>query len=148
MNNRIMIFLLGTVILILVADNIRLRYYNVRSKRTAIQALIDKEIISNVFQEKIGSHVVDEERDSYESLIKFLGETRDLSFEFIEKCQQTVAEFVAIMEPDCKYYEKYGQAFNPQMPNDKTVEKLALNLPKLKDLLPSETSQNLDGDSI
>jgi hypothetical protein len=146
MVNKITLFLLGTAIIVLAIDNIRLRYHNVQAKRVAIQAIIDQEIIKDAFDKKIGSsHVVDEERDSYESLIKFLSETRDLSFEFIEKCQTVVDEFVKEFEGDCAYFEKYGQAFNTGMPNDKVVEKLAAHLPKLKDLLPTTEHENLDG---
>lgn len=145
MGNKIVLFLLGTAIIVLVIDNIRLRYQSVRAKRIAIQAIVDQEIIKDAFEKKNNSaYVLDEERDSYESLIKFLSETRDISFEFIEKCQTVVSEFVDEFDPDCEYFKTYGQAYNIGMPSDKVIEKLSLHLPKLKDLLPSTTPENLD----
>jgi len=63
-----------------------------------------------------------------ESFIKFLSDSRDWAFEYIEKTQKTIT-----------YYNKYGAAVEGMItPHDKALKKISKEIYELKNLLPED----------
>lgn len=74
-----------------------------------------------------------------ENFIKFLSDSRDWAFEYIEEVQNGLSNFIKEVEPDIDYYNKYGAAVEGMMPaHDKALKKISAEFEKLKTLLPEE----------
>lgn len=122
---------MSIAILILVIDNIRIRLNNVKYKTLATKAIADIEIIKDVFQKEIKGRKDD---STNEAMIRFLSESRDMAFEYIEKVQKTVSEAVTVLEPHVAHFDKFGLAVIT--PYDDVMSLLSKEIKNLKELLP------------
>ena len=128
--------IMSIAILILVIDNIRIRLNNVKYKSLATKAIADIEIIKDVFQKEIKSRKDD---STNEAMIRFLSESRDMAFEYIEKVQKTVSDTVTALDPHVVHFDKFGLAVST--PYDNVMGLLSKEIKNLKELLP-DTDNN------
>lgn len=105
-------------------DNIRVRMLNKKITVEILQLLIDK---NNLIDEakRIADMSGSAKSADREGFIKFLSESRDLAFGYIEKFQAALSEF--------DNAKKSGN-----------VEQIARSTEKLLDLLPEETTSHND----
>jgi hypothetical protein len=116
---------------VLVADGIRLRYKisNLRNKWLSLN------IENAILKEKILLSVKIEESDSAkDGFLKFISQSRDWAFEYIETAQNGIKEFVDVSGPDIEYMEK----FRPPIILEETQDRLINSYNKLKLLLPED----------
>ncbi len=76
-----------------------------------------------------------------ENFIKFLSDSREWAFGYIEEVQKGLKKFIEEVEPQLKYYDKYGvvvEGFNS--PHDFTLKKISKEFENLKKLLPEDSS--------
>lgn len=80
------------------------------------------------------------EKAHNESFIKFLSDSRDWAFHYIEEVQTGLKTFIEEVEPDIEYYNKYGPAVEGMVsPHDKALKNISKQLSVLKKLLPEES---------
>jgi predicted nucleotide-binding protein (sugar kinase/HSP70/actin superfamily) len=72
-----------------------------------------------------------------ESFIKFLSDSRDSAFEYIEEVQSGINKFVSDIEPEINYFREYGDLMAMQ-PNYYSLKKITESYEELKNLLPKE----------
>ena len=75
-----------------------------------------------------------------ESFIKFLSDSRDSAFEYIEEVQSGLNKFVSDIEPEINYFREYGDLMAMQ-PNYYSLKKITEAYEKLKNLLPKEEEE-------
>ena len=76
-----------------------------------------------------------------ENFIKFLSDSRDWAYEYIEEVQKGLDKFIKEVEPQLEYYNKYGIVVDGMIPpHDKALKKISLEFEQLKKLLPEEPS--------
>lgn len=74
-----------------------------------------------------------------ESFIKFLSDSRDWAFNYIENTQKTISKFIKEVEPELEYYKKYGVVVEGMVaPHDKALKKILSEISELKSLLPED----------
>jgi hypothetical protein len=73
-----------------------------------------------------------------ESFIKFLSDSRDSAFEYIEEVQSGINEFVSEVDPLINYFDEYGDIM-AMIPNYDNMKKISIEFKKLKKLLPEES---------
>jgi predicted nucleotide-binding protein (sugar kinase/HSP70/actin superfamily) len=73
-----------------------------------------------------------------ESFIKFLSDSRDSAFEYIEEVQSGINEFVSEVDPLITYFDEYGDVM-AMAPNYDNMKKISVEFKKLKKLLPEES---------
>lgn len=79
------------------------------------------------------------EKAHNESFIKFLSDSRDWAFSYIEEVQTGLKSFIEEVEPDIEHYNKYGIVVEGMVPpHDRTLKKISKELAGLKKLLPEE----------
>jgi hypothetical protein len=75
-----------------------------------------------------------------ENFIKFLSDSRDWAFEYIEEVQKGLNKFIKEVEPELSYYNKYGIVIDGMVPpHDKTLKKISREFQELKKLLPEDS---------
>jgi hypothetical protein len=121
--------------LFLIADGIRVRASKKELKTRLLQSEIDKSLLS----EKLLQLMAEKESKGVEStdgFLKFISESRDWAFMYIEDVQRALEEFDTKITPILEYYSTYGS----------TVEGLHTDLAidvrnaysDLKSMLPSK----------
>jgi hypothetical protein len=73
-----------------------------------------------------------------ESFIKFLSDSRDSAFDYIEEVQSGISDFVLEVDPLINYFDEYGDVMG-MVPNYDNMKKISVEFKKLKKLLPEES---------
>jgi hypothetical protein len=72
-----------------------------------------------------------------DNFIKFISDSRDWAFEYIEEVQNGLKKFVEDIEPEIEYFKEYGDVMGMQ-PNYYSMKKIVESYSELKKLLPGE----------
>ena len=73
-----------------------------------------------------------------ENFIKFLSDSRDWAFAYIEDVQQALDKFITEVEPEIVYFEKYGTILSEQRPDYISLKKISEAFKELKSVMPVE----------
>lgn len=76
-----------------------------------------------------------------ESFIKFLSDSRDWAFEYIETVQKGLTTFVEKVDKDIEYFEQYGDSV-AMKPNYDSLKNISDAYKELKTLLPEDKVSN------
>lgn len=76
-----------------------------------------------------------------ENFIKFLSDSREWAFGYIEEVQSGLKKFIEEIEPEIEYYNQYGIVVEGMVsPHDKALQKISKEFQELKKLLPEDTN--------
>lgn len=73
-----------------------------------------------------------------ENFIKFLSDSRDWAFDYIEEVQSGLQKFISNVEPSIEHFDKFG-IVTEGMPHYKDMKVISDNFKQLKKLLPEES---------
>jgi hypothetical protein len=76
-----------------------------------------------------------------ESFIKFLSDSRDSAFEYIEEVQSGLSKFINDIKPEIQYFKEYGD-FTSMQPNYFALKKITAAYEELTKLLPKEEEES------
>ena len=96
--------------------------------------------ISLVKVEEIFNSTKKEDSDSdvhKENFIKFLSDSRDWAYLYIEDVQKGLSKFVDDIEPEISYFDEYGLV-GEAYPHYHSMKKISQAYKELKKLLPEE----------
>lgn len=120
--------LFGSLILITVLSIKALRLKNEIKKLATAYSKVTQIMLSN---DKSDNNV------HQESFIKFLSDSRDSAFEYIEEVQLRIHKFVDQVDPEISYFKEYGDMMAMQ-PNYNSMKKISAAYEDLVKLLPKE----------
>lgn len=109
---------------------------NKKLKVLVAQTKIDLEIASKFFVEEFNEKQ-DNEQQAKDDFIKFLSESRDWSYTYIEDVQSTIGKFIKDIEPEIKYFDEYG-VVGSAYPHYYSMKKISFAYKELKGLLPED----------
>ena len=109
---------------------------NKKLKVLVAQTKIDLEIASKFFVEEFNEKQ-DNEQQAKDDFIKFLSESRDWSYTYIEDVQSTIGKFIKDIEPEIKYFDEYG-VVGSAYPHYYSMKKISSAYKELKGLLPED----------
>lgn len=72
-----------------------------------------------------------------QSFIKFLSDSREIAFDYIDNAQRQIKEFIDIADKEFAFFDSYG-ILTQGYPNYEAMEILSKEYKKLKLLLPEE----------
>jgi hypothetical protein len=73
-----------------------------------------------------------------ENFLKFISDSRDWAFEYIEKVQDGLSEFIDSVDSDIKYFDKYGEVLSVNRPDYDAMKRISIAYKNLSSLLPEE----------
>jgi len=76
-----------------------------------------------------------------ESFIKFLSDSRDWAYTYIEDIQEGLTNFVNDVEPEISHFDEYGEALSMSRPDYDSMKNISRAYKELKKLLPIEEKQ-------
>jgi hypothetical protein len=101
-----------------------------------IKAHIDKTLISEKLAE-----LADQPRGpsdpSAEAFLKFVSDSRDWAYQYIDEVQQSLDKFISDVEPEILYFDTYGDLMAAE-PNYNSMKKISASVKELKNLLPED----------
>ena len=136
MNNSfvfILMFLFVFVYFLLVYKIISLKKEYIKIKNKNI--LFEKYF--NTIQE---NKLMDEENIHKENLIKFLSESRDWAYEYIEEVQNGLESFINAVDSDIKHFDTYGDTLSMVRPDYLAMKNISTSYKKLQQFLPEKTA--------
>ena len=118
----------------MVFKNIQLRIKLSSTTVELVKAHIDKTIISEKLSEIKNKNKVD---PSSEAFLKFVSDSRDWAYAYIEDVQASLDKFITDIEPEIIYFDEYGDLMGAE-PNYNSMKKISVAYKKLKELLPKD----------
>lgn len=104
-------FIIFLIVLLLfiyfVGNNIKLRIKNLGLVQTSLQAYIDK----NIMSEKLNLALLEKDKadlENGEDFLKFISQSRDWAFEYIESTQKDLHSFITKAGPIIDYWAEYS----------------------------------------
>jgi hypothetical protein len=130
-----------TLIVALIIVVINLKIKNRKLAVELLQSTIDHNIALTMLAEELkkNENVSVEKTDGF---LKFISESRDLAFEYIEKVQESLVQFKSEVDPEIDYMLTYGTATGDSL-SLKAFKKIEKAYKKLmKEALPQENKKN------
>jgi MoaA/NifB/PqqE/SkfB family radical SAM enzyme len=139
MSNSVMLISLSTLcISFAIAYSVTLKKL-ARLTQECAKLFIDNKTL----EEFIATHNIEFKNDSdihKENFIKFLSDSRDWAFGYIEEVQTGLTKFVTDIEPEINYFKEYGDVTSMQ-PNYYSLKKITDAYDELTKLLPKEEEE-------
>jgi alpha-L-fucosidase len=134
---------IAIIVLSLFSVSFAMAYFSVLKRLEVItkafaQLVVLNSTIQEAFEANIQSPVSKEDQDIHkENFIKFLSDSRDWAFEYIEDVQTQLETFVRDIEPEIMYFDEYGLV-GDAYPHYHSMKKISAAYKDLKKLLPEE----------
>lgn len=112
--------------------------YNFNKLRNEYQRMfIDMMLLEKLINDVEDTKIKSDESVHKENFIKFLSDSRDWAYQYIEDVQAGLSAFVNGVEPEINYFKEYSDVM-AMAPNYYSMKKIAEEYEKLKTLLPKE----------
>jgi hypothetical protein len=96
-------------------------------------------IIAKKKNKELEKRLANREEIANESYVKFLSDSRDWAYNYIEDVQAKLADFSNKVEPQLNYYNTYGSAV--QGPHTILVKEIGKAYEELKAVLPEDNKE-------
>lgn len=73
--------------------------------------------------------------ENSEGFLKFVSESRDWAFQYIEEVQGVIAKFISDIEPEINYFDEYG-VIGSAYPHYYSIKKISEAYKELKKVMP------------
>jgi len=74
---------------------------------------------------------------SNEDFLKFVSDSRDWAYQYIEEVQESINKFITDIEPEIEYFDKYG-IVGSAFPHYDSMKKISGAYKELKKMLPED----------
>jgi hypothetical protein len=92
-----------------------------------------------LMQQSINDENKTDEEKSNEAFLKFVSDSRDWAYQYIEEVQESLTKFITDIEPEISYFDEYGQV-GSAYPHYHSMKKISVAYKELKKMLPDEDS--------
>lgn len=134
---------IAVIVLSLLSVSFAVAYISVLKRLDSISKAFARMVVLNstmqeAFEATLQSPVSKEDQDIHkENFIKFLSDSRDWAFEYIEDVQKQLENFIRDIEPEIMYFDEYG-IVGDAYPHYHSMKKISSAYKNLKKLLPEE----------
>lgn len=121
------------VIVTIISIALTLKVITLRQKMLVLAVSLAKvqDVFNSAKQEESDSDV------HKENFIKFLSDSRDWAYEYIESVQNGLSKFINEIEPEIAYFDEYGLV-GDAYPHYHSMKKISSEYKELKKLLPEK----------
>jgi len=119
----------------LVFKNVQLRIKLSATTLELLRAHLDKTIISDQLSKM--NNVEVKKDSSSEAFLKFVSDSRDWAYQYIDDVQASLNKFISDIEPEIAYFDEYGLV-GDAYPHYHSMKKISGAYKELKKLLPED----------
>jgi uncharacterized protein YaaR (DUF327 family) len=125
------------IVTILVLSVVKLKLKNRKLAAELLQVTLDQNILMTKFTEELKKKE-DVSIEKTDGFLKFISESRDLAFQYIEAMQEALVKFKGKVEPEIEYMLTYGTATGDSLQSKSflKIEKAYKEL--IKETLPTD----------
>jgi len=113
----------------LMLNNITLRFSNMKLNEELLKSFINYNI---VLEKKVSQE--SEKIEQSDGFLKFVSDSRDWAYAYIESVQEEINDFITIVGPDIEYLESY----KPPIISEEATDRLVVGYKKIKALIPED----------
>jgi hypothetical protein len=106
--------------------------------KMSLQNLELKEVILKQY-----ANLTTDNKVAEESFLKFVSDSRDWAFEYIEEVQLALNNFKAKAGPQIEYFDKYGEILSNQRADYQLLKAISDAYKELIKVLPAEEERNV-----
>jgi len=88
-----------------------------------------------IMQESLNSENKTDKEQADEAFLKFVSDSRDWAYQYIDEAQKGLNKFITDIEPEIAYFDEYGIA-GSAYPHYHSMKKISVAYKELKKLLP------------
>ena len=110
--------------------------FALKQKKQNIAIMANTIKLLMVQEEDFRQNKTDKEK-SNEDFLKFVSDSRDWAYQYIEEVQAGLDKFITDLEPEINYFKEYGD-LGAMAPNYYSMKKLTEAYEELKKLLPED----------
>lgn len=131
------IFFLSFLVLffILLISNIKSKVEIFSLRQSVLKVTIEKNIVAEKLIE-LSIQSSDTGIEKTDGFLKFVSDSRDWAFEYIERVQEGLQSFISDVDPYIEYWDTYHSVMDS--PLDLGMSKISKSYKELKELLPSD----------
>lgn len=113
---------------------------SVKLKKDIAKLFIEKTLLQEYVDLTKSTKVKEQSDDSIhkEHFIKFLSDSRDWAYQYIEDVQKGLTKFVNDVDADISHFDEYGDALSMSRPDYPSMKNISKAYKELKTLLPEE----------
>lgn len=90
-----------------------------------------------LMQQAISDENKTDQEESNEAFLKFVSDSRDWAYQYIDDVQASLNKFIANVEPEIAYFDEYGEV-GSAYPHYHSMKKISGAYKELKKLLPED----------
>ena len=128
---------LVTLIIFLVYRLFRMRRFATTLSEAYMQQLADNFLLQKEV-ERLHQEIENKKLEQTDGFLKFVSESRDWAFGYIEEVQKALAEFDEVVDPALGWAMRFG-VLNGETANTKILSEISEAYKKLKLVLPENT---------
>jgi hypothetical protein len=107
-----------------------------------VQIKKNRAIIANtvqllIMQQSMNDENKTDEEKSNEAFLKFVSDSRDWAYQYIDDVQESLNKFITDIEPEIAYFDEYGEV-GSAYPHYHSMKKISGAYKELKKLLPED----------
>jgi hypothetical protein len=106
-------------------------------QKRANKVLIAKTLEALLLQQLSRTTIKTEQDQSNEDFLKFVSDSRDWAYQYIEDVQEALNKFITDLEPEIAYFDEYG-IVGSAFPHYHSMKKISGAYKELKKLLPED----------
>ena len=129
------------IIVVLLINNLAIRSKNRRLSADIIQIALDKSIISKKLKEELDKKD-SESIEKSEGFLKFISQSRDWAFDYIEQVQAALLEFKNKIEPQILYAKTYGTTTG-ESPHTIIIDRISDAYDDLLKVMPEDSADGV-----
>ena len=108
-------------------------------QKKANKVIIAKTLEALLLQQLTRAPSKTDQDQSDEAFLKFVSDSRDWAYQYIEEVQAGLSSFINEVSPQIDYYNEYGSSVEGMLaPHDFALKKISSEFEKLKTLLPED----------
>lgn len=128
--------ILGFFVFVLLINNLKLRSKTKKLTSQIIQISLDKAVISEQLK-KVLDKKDSESIEQSEGFLKFISQSREWAFDYIEQVQAALLEFKNKVEPEIEYSKTYGMSVAESV-HSKIIDRISIAYEDLKTVFPED----------
>lgn len=135
--NITLISLLTLSVSFIIAYSILLKKF-INAKNVMAKLVFDNFTLEKLIELQNDKDMKTDESVHKENFLKFISESRDWAFNYIEEVQDGLSQFVNEVDSYIEYFDTYGNVISVERPDYAAMVQISKSYKELKKLLPTE----------
>jgi len=135
------IVILSTCLFSISVGYLTLSYSFTKIRKQYEKLFIDMLVLEKYVNEIEASQIKDDENVHRENFVKFLSDSRDWAYQYIEEVQSGLSKFISDVDSHIVHFDKYGDTISTERPDYAAMLQISKSYKDLVKLLPVEENK-------